>query len=120
MSDLDLDPADPVGQRLAGPLLHLFDGCMQEAAGGVVGLHGVAVCAEELGQGQVGPLRLEVVQGDVEGRDGLGRDAAAADGGTGPEQLLVDPADVTGVLADQAVGHLFGVGVLGGSPARLE
>ena len=119
LTDLDLDAADAVGQGLAGPLLDLLDRGVQEAARGVVGRHRVAVRAEELGQRQVGPLGLEVVEGDVEGRDGLGGHAAAADRGAGPEQLLVDPADVVGVLAEQAVGDLLGVGVLGGSAGSL-
>ena len=45
----------------------------------------------------------------------MGRNPAAAHRGTGPEQLLVNTADVIGVLTKQPVGDLFRVGVLGWS-----
>ena len=92
---------------------------LQEAAGGVVGLDGVAVGAQELGQRQAGALGLEVVQCDVDGGESLGGDARAAHRGAGPEQLGVELADVVGVLADDAFGNFLGVGVLGGTAGAL-
>jgi hypothetical protein len=75
----------------------------------------VPVRAEQLGKGETGALGLEVVQRDVDGCDGLGSHAAAADRGTGPEQLAVDLPDVVGIFTDQVVGNLLGVCVLGGT-----
>ena len=45
---------------------------------------------------------------------------AAARRGAGPEQLLVHPADVIGILSKQPVGDLFRVGVLGWSAGPLR
>ena len=118
-ADLDLDAADALVEGLRGAVLDLLEGGVEEAAGGVVGLDGVAVGAQELGQRQPGALGLEVVEGDVDGGQGLRGHAGAAHGGAGPEQLGVDLADVVGVLADDALGDLLGVGVLGRAAGAL-
>ena len=112
-------PPIPSSRRTRGAGLDLVEGGVQEAAGGVVGLHGVAVGAEELGQRQAGALGLEVVERDVDRGEGLGGDAGAAHGGAGPEELGVELADVVRVLADDAFGHLLGVGVLGRAAGAL-
>ena len=118
-ADLDLDAADALVRRTAGAGLDLVQGGVEEAAGGVVGLDGVAVGAQELGQRQAGALGLEVVERDVDGGEGLGGHAGAAHGGAGPEKLGVELADVVGVLADDAFGDFLGVGVLGGPAGAL-
>ena len=106
-------PPMPSSRRTGGAGLDLVEGGVQEAAGGVVGLDGVAVGAQELGERQAGALGLEVVERNVDGGEGLGGHPGAADGGAGPEQLGVDLADVVRVLADDAFGDFLGVGVLG-------
>jgi hypothetical protein len=50
----------------------LIEGRVQEAARGVVAGDRIAVGAEQLGQRQAGPLRLQVVERDVERADRLG------------------------------------------------
>ena len=109
LADLDLDAGDARLEGGRGLLLHLLEGGLEEAAGGVVDPARVAVRAEQLGQRQVGALGLEVPQGDVEGRDRLGRDAGPADRGAGPHQRLVDLRDVVRVLADGDLGDLLEV-----------
>ena len=117
--DLDLDAADAAGQGVARVLRDLLDRGVQEPAGGVVGANRVAVRAEQLGQRQAGPLGLEVPQGDVEGGDRLGGQAAAAHRCAGPDQLGPDLADVAGVLPDQHGRDLLGVGELAGAAGPL-
>jgi hypothetical protein len=75
--------------------------------------------ANQLGQRQLGAARLEVPQRDVECRDGLGGDARASYRRACPEQRLIDPVDVGGVLTDGDLGDLRQVRVLR-PPARLE
>ena len=116
---LSLMPPMPCVQRAGGVVHDLLDRGVQEAAGGVVGPHRVAVRAEQLGQRQAGALGLEVPQRDVERGDGLGGHAAAADRGAGPDQLGPELADVVGVLADQHVGDLLGVRELGRAAGAL-
>ena len=112
LADLDLDAADPGLQRGGRLLLDLLDRGLQEAAGGVVDRARVAVRPEQLGQREPGAARLEVPQRHVEGGDGLGGDAGAADRGARPHQRLVDLGDVGGVLPDRDLGDLLEVGVL--------
>ena len=71
--------------------------------------------ADQFGQRQVRAAGLEVPQGDVERRDGLGGDAGAADGCARPQQRLVDAVDVGRVLADRDVGDLLQMRELGSS-----
>jgi hypothetical protein len=101
LTDLDLDPADAVGQRFRGAFLDLLDRRVQETAGRVVRADRVPVGAEQLGQREIGPLRLQVPERDVDRRDRLRRDSGSADRRAGPEQLVVHLADVRRVLADQ-------------------
>jgi hypothetical protein len=117
LADLDLDRADAGLEGGGGLLLHLLHGGLEEAARGVVDPARVAEGAEQLGQRQAGAARLEVPQGDVERRDGLGGDAGPADRGARPEQRLVDLRDVGRILADGGLGDLLEMGVLR-RPAR--
>ena len=111
LADLDLDAADAAGQRGFDIGQQLRRRRRQEAARGVVAGHAVAVRAQQLGQRQLGAARLAVPQRDVERGDGLGGQAAAADRGAGPDQLVPDPGDVVRVFAEQGRRDLAGVGI---------
>ena len=75
--------------------------------------------ADQLGQRQPGALGLQVPQRDVDGRDRLDRDAGAAHGGAGPQQLDAQAVDVAGVLANEVARDLLGVRELGGAARAL-
>ena len=116
----DFDSADAGLERGGGLLLDLVDGCLQEAAGGVVDAAGVAVGADELGQRKPGPSCLEVPQRDVQCGDRLGGHARSADRCACPQQRLVDAVDIGRVCPDRGVGHLGEVGELGPSARALR
>lgn len=78
------------------PVSALHSGQMIVVEGDVACLDGVTVGAQEFGQGESGAFGLEVVQGDVDGGEGLGGHARAAHRGAGPEELGVELADVVG------------------------
>jgi hypothetical protein len=115
--DLDLDTADATGHRLRRPVEHLLDRRVEEATRGVVAAHRVAVRAQQLGQRQPG---LEVPQRDVEGGDRLHRQAAAADRGARPHQLVPVLADVTGSSPSSTGAISRACANCPGPPARLE
>ena len=73
LADLDLDAADAGSSERVALSMTCSIGVVQEAAGGVVAAHGVAVGAEQLGQRQPGALGLEVPQRDVDRGDRLRR-----------------------------------------------
>jgi hypothetical protein len=119
LADLELDATDARLQRCGGVLTDLLDRGVQESTGGVVSAHRVPVGPEELGERQPGALGLQIPECDVEGRDRLGRQTAAAHRCTGPAELHPQLADVTRVLADQHLGDLLGVGELAGAAGSL-
>ena len=68
------------------------------------------MAAEELRERHSGLPRLAVVQRDVERGKALHRDALTPDRGRGPQELLPEPADVEGILADEERPDLSRVG----------
>jgi hypothetical protein len=67
------------------------------------------VGAQQLGHRQAGAPGLEVPQRDVEGGDRLRRQAAAADAGAGPDELVPQSRDVVRVFAEQVRCDLLGM-----------
>ena len=113
LADLDLDAADAAVERRRGVLQHLLDRRVQEAAGGVVAAHRVAVGAEQLGQRQARALGLQVPQRDVDRGDRLGRRARCGPTDAPAQSSLVHSLrDVVRVLADQVGRDLLGMRVL--------
>eukprot|EP01022_Parablepharisma_sp_SALTPOND_P000588 TRINITY_DN1031_c0_g2_i1.p1 TRINITY_DN1031_c0_g2~~TRINITY_DN1031_c0_g2_i1.p1 ORF type:complete len:1767 (+),score=728.11 TRINITY_DN1031_c0_g2_i1:17998-23298(+) len=119
LADLELDAADALLARGRGIDQQLLQRRMQEAAAGVVAAYRIAMRSQQLGQRQPGALGLHVPQGDVEGADGLGRQAAATHRGAGPAQLVPDLADVIGVFTEEGRGDLAGMGKLPGAAGAL-
>ena len=120
LPDLDLDPADAVRQRFRRALLDLLDRRVQEPTGRVVRPHRVAMRAEQLGQRQTGPLRLQIPQRDVDRRDRLRRHAGPPDRRARPEQLVVHLRDVRRILADKPAATSLACAYCAGPPARFE
>jgi hypothetical protein len=120
LADLELDAADAALDRCRGVDEQLLERRVQEAARGVVAADRVAVGAEQLGERQAGAPGLQVVEGDVEGTDRLRRQAAAADRGAGPAELVPQLGDVARVLAEQRRRDLLRMRELAGPPARFE
>ena len=79
MAYFELDTTHAASQRGLSVSHRLLRGHGQESARGVVATDSVAVSAEQLGQRQTGPLRLEIPQGDVECCDRLHCQAATSD-----------------------------------------
>ena len=119
LPDLQLDAANAAVAGDLHVLQHLIQRRVQIAARGVVALHGIALRAQQLGQRQAGALGFQVPQGDVKGRDGLRREAAAAHAGTGPQQLGEQARDVVRVLTDQVGRQFLGVRVHAGAAGAL-
>ena len=84
---------------------------MQEAAGGVVALHGIPVRAQQFCQRQAGTLGFHVPEGNVDRGDSLHRHSAAANGSACPQQFGVDFVNIIRIFTQQVVGDLFGMSV---------
>ncbi|MNL14652.1 hypothetical protein D3C87_1356030 [compost metagenome] len=119
LAHLELDAADAALDGCRRVDLELVQRGVQEAARGVVAAHGVPVGAQQLGQREPGALRLQVPERYVDGADGLRGQPAASYRGAGPAELVPEPGDVAGVLAQQGRGDLAGVGVLAGAAGPL-
>ncbi len=120
LAHLELDAANAALDRRRGVHLQLVQRGVQEAARGVVAAHGVAVGAEQLGQREAGALCLQVPERHVDGADGLRGQPAASHRGAGPAELVPEPGDVAGVLAQQGRGDLARVGVLARAAGPLR